>query len=74
MLAVSVPPQAGETLAFGPRNVLGCAGRMIFRSADGKFEVQLPNDNRWKGFDSIEETAEGSEEEERPVVATITIR
>ena len=45
---------------------------MRFRA--GKFEVQLPNDNRWKGFDSIEEAVEWPEEEERAVVVTITVR
>ena len=44
------------------------------RFRDGKFEVQLPNDNRWKGFDSIEEAVEWPEEEEMAVVVTITVR
>jgi hypothetical protein len=49
-------------------------GRFVYRTREGKFQVQLPDDNRWKSFDSVEEAVESWEEEEKRAVITMTVR
>ena len=62
---------------FGPNDMRAWElpnGRFVYRTGGGKFQVQLPKDNRWNSFDSVEEAVEWLEKQEKHTLVTMTVR